>query len=280
MRLIILYCFFYLTFDISAQSDTIKVGDNLKAGNYLNIGKSKFYFETYGHGDPLVLLHGGSRSMADFKFIIPELSKYYKVYAIDMRGHGRSTNVEDTLSYMLETDDIIAFFYAMKIDSAVLVGHSDGGIVALLMAAKVPQKVVKVIAAGANYTAMGIKNMDKEFVPLTDSVVRKSNYWNNFRLNYLTQNPNPGFYLKQINLLGKMWVKDEYITKKRYAKISKQVMLVFGDRDIVKHEHMIEMYKLLKNKPQLCILPNTSHDVFQERPRLLLPLMLDFLKAK
>ena len=120
-------------------------------GNVININGKKIYYEEYGQGTPLLLLSGGGidRSIRDFGKCIPNLSKRYRVIAPDTPGQGRSEQT-DSLSYDLLTDFMSQLIDSLDIDSAYVVGWSDGGINGLLMAIRHPEKVKKLAITGAN----------------------------------------------------------------------------------------------------------------------------------
>ena len=131
--LIVIISFFMSAF-VYAQKE-IKYGSN--NGKYVLIRNTKIYYEEYGNGVPLLLLQGGMGSIADFSLCIPELSKKFHVIAPDMPGQGRS-QMADSMSYQLMADFISAFIDKVELDSAYIMGWSDGGNVALILASKRP----------------------------------------------------------------------------------------------------------------------------------------------
>ncbi len=102
-------------------------GNNPTVGKYFEIRGFKMYCETYGEGKPLLLIHGNGGSIKDFVNQIPFFSKKYKVIVADSRSQGKSNDSGDSLSYQMMADDYAALLDAMKIDSALVVGWSDGG---------------------------------------------------------------------------------------------------------------------------------------------------------
>ena len=114
------------------QSEII-YGDNSKAGRYLFANGVALYYEVYGDGDPLVLLHGNGGNIAGMKHQIGYFSTNYKVITMDCRGRGRSELGIDKLSYMLMTKDVISLLDHLDLDSVYVTGRSDGGIISLLM---------------------------------------------------------------------------------------------------------------------------------------------------
>ncbi|HEU4859342.1 MAG TPA: alpha/beta hydrolase, partial [Chitinophagaceae bacterium] len=103
-------------------------GKNKAAGKYYNIRGFKMYVEVYGQGKPLLFIHGNGGSINNFTKQIPYFSQKYKVIIADSRAQGKSADAADSLSYEMMADDYAALLDAMKIDSAFVVGWSDGGI--------------------------------------------------------------------------------------------------------------------------------------------------------
>src|ERR1044071_5586774 len=125
-------------------------GKNKAVGKYYNIRGFKMYVEVYGQGQPLLFIHGNGGSINNFTKNIPYFSTKYKVIIADSRAQGKSADPADSLSYEMMADDYAALLDAMKIDSAYVVGWSDGGINGILMAIRHPEKVKKLAITGAN----------------------------------------------------------------------------------------------------------------------------------
>lgn len=121
----------------------IEYGSNPKAGKYEYVNDIKVYYETYGKGEPVLLLHGNSNSMESFTYQIPELAKYFKVIAIDSRAQGRTTDSDQEISYKLMASDVAALIDKLNLDTVSIVGWSDGGNVGLELAYAHPEKVKK-----------------------------------------------------------------------------------------------------------------------------------------
>src|SRR5258708_33491580 len=108
------------------------------------------YCEIYGHGKPLLLIHGNSGSINAFAGNIPFFSQKYKVIALDSRAQGKTIDTKDSLSFEMMADDEAALLDALHIDSAYVLGWSDGGNNGLLLAIRHPEKVIKLVTTGAN----------------------------------------------------------------------------------------------------------------------------------
>lgn len=263
----------------SCNVGTTKIEYGSNDGRHIVINKRKIYFEEYGQGTPLLLLSGGGlhRSIKDFGKCIPDLSKKYRVIAPDTPGQGKSEQT-DSLSYDLLTDFMSKFIDSLKIDSAYVMGLSDGAIVALLLADKRADKIKKVIAVGANNGTRGFVlpagfPLDSVKIPTVDNWAvfhKKDIEW------YNTLTPKKDWRKMGANL-NLMWYGKEYFPNSVYDNMRIPVMIVLGDRDDISIEHGLEMYTLIKNS-QFCVLPNTSHEVFAERPDVINKIATDFFQ--
>jgi pimeloyl-ACP methyl ester carboxylesterase len=131
----------------------VNYGHNAAAGHTVALNGIKLYYETYGQGEPLLLLHGNGQSISAFSGQIPELAKHYQVIAVDTRAQGQSTNGQQTLTYDLFAEDMSALLKALNIPAANVVGWSDGGNTGLSLALHHPQQVKKLVTMGANLWA-------------------------------------------------------------------------------------------------------------------------------
>jgi pimeloyl-ACP methyl ester carboxylesterase len=132
------------------KADTVTYGKNAAVGKYAEIRGFKMYYEVYGKGEPLLIIHGNGGSIKDFRYQIPYFAKKYQVILADSRAQGKSNNDKDTLSYEMMSDDLNALMDQLKIKNANVIGWSDGGIEGLLLAMRNPDKVKMLAVTGAN----------------------------------------------------------------------------------------------------------------------------------
>jgi pimeloyl-ACP methyl ester carboxylesterase len=132
------------------QKAAIAYGNNPAAGKYYNIRGIKLYAEVYGKGAPLLLIHGNGGDISAFSKNIPYFAKKYQVIAVDSRSQGKSVDSKTQLSFEQMADDFSALLDVMHIKKAYVLGWSDGGINAILMAMRHPDKVIKLASTGAN----------------------------------------------------------------------------------------------------------------------------------
>jgi pimeloyl-ACP methyl ester carboxylesterase len=264
----------FLGASCNTEPKKIEYGSN--DGKRVSVLNRKIYYEEYGQGIPLVLLSGGgiSRSINDFEKCIPDLSHHFRVIAPDTPGQGRSEQI-DNMSYETLTDYLSHFIDVLKLDSAYVMGWSDGGIVGLLLAGERPDKIKKVLAVGANN---GLKGAIPPTIDINIVKPLPMDDWekNNKEIIEKYMKTLPRDWKKLVNDLNTMWYQHEdYFSKSVYDSIKVPVMIVLGDRDQITTEHGLEMHRLIKGS-EFCVLPNTSHEVFAERPDLINKIAIDF----
>jgi pimeloyl-ACP methyl ester carboxylesterase len=226
-------------------SDTISFGSNTKAGNYLDIRGIRMYYESYGSGEPLLMIHGNGGSISSFVNQIPYYSKRYHVIAVDSRAQGKSEDMQDSLSFEMMADDFDALLDKLHLDSCNLLGWSDGGINGLLLAIRYPDKVKRLAITGANLWP------DSTAISGAD-YLWGLNYYDT--LGKIPQTPEVSHSRK----LVKLDLFEPHITRDQLQQIKCPVLVIGGDHDIILPEHTIYIYKSIPNA-FLWILPNSSH---------------------
>ncbi|HEU5164747.1 MAG TPA: alpha/beta hydrolase [Chitinophagaceae bacterium] len=224
-------------------------------GKYAEVNGIKLYYEVYGEGPPLVVLHGNGGSISGGSLHYPELIKKYKLIAIDSRAQGKSTDTDLPLTYELMASDVNALLEELKIDSAFVWGQSDGAILGLILAMNSPRKVKKVLAFGANIQP----DTTALFSWAVNAIAKDAK-----------DNPNPK--TKKLNQL----MRDHpNIPFTNLSKINIPVLIMAGDRDAIRPEHTLKLFQNIP-KSQLCILPGTTHGTAWEKPDLFLRILTDF----
>jgi len=239
----------------SAQADPA-IGDNPIAGKYFNSNGVKIYYETYGEGTPLVLLHGNGGSIKSRRDLIPEFAKKYKVIALDSRCHGKSGCPSQYLTYEQMAEDVNGLLSNLNIDSVYMWGHSDGAIIGLLLSIHHPEKVKKLLASGANLRPDSTA-VDPGLFPLL-GILEK-------------QVKNDSILSKQFRLL----VDQPNIPVTDLEKIKSSVLIMAGDRDAIRNRHTLEIFEHIP-KALLCILPGTTHFVYHDRKKWFTEILYDF----
>lgn len=262
-----------LTANSNAQSK-IDYGSN--KGKTISIDGVKIYYEEYGKGVPLMLLHGGLSSIKGFSPVIPELSKHFRVIAIDAPGQGRSEQLP-VLSFQGMANVYSRMIDLMKLDSVYVYGFSVGGITAFHLAADRPDKVKRTVAQSAVNRLDGYNEQFYNSNEMTvEDVERDAQWW---LKEHLKRNPQPGKWKKFINDLRQMWIPHQFISDEKLARITNPILVVQSDRDMIKYDNAIHMVSLMPGG-QLGILPGATHFILHENPELVLSVITPFLQGK
>ncbi len=251
-------------------AELIRYGSN--KGKYLTIQGTKIYYEEYGKGIPLLLLHQGLGSIENLGGIIPGLSRHFRVIAPDAPGHGRSEQA-DSLSRDLLAGYCSALIDQLHLDSAYVMGWSMGGNTALLLAANRPDKIKKVISGASNTKSSGLTPegvaLKKEY---TVEAVKEDKTWLE---HYQSMNPQPDKWIKFWEDTQKMWSGEIKVPNDKLSRIDIPVLIIRGDRDIIKLEHSVDVFRSLK-KGQLCVYPNIGHEMPESKSDMLCRVAVDF----
>lgn len=241
-----------------AQTNSIVYGSNPKAGHYATINGISMYYETYGSGEPLIMLHGNGGSINSFTKQIPFFEKYYKVIAIDSRLQGKSGGSPDSLSYDMMAADFCALLDYLHIESANVLGWSDGGIDGIIMAMNCPDKVKRLAITGANIVP------DSTALSSSDILI-----WKDFIANNKTAS-------KKEMALNKMMAYQPNIPFASLKQIKCPVLVMAGDHDMIKPEHTLKIFQSIPTA-SLCIFPDSNHGVCAQHPKLFNETVLTFL---
>ena len=236
---------------------SIKYGDNKEAGNYKKINGINLYYEIYGTGKPLIFLHGSGGSIRGASGRIEYFKKYFKVIAIDSRAHGKSIDTTTKqLTYVQMANDIKILLDSLNIDSAVVQGQSDGGILGLLLAINFPGKISKLATYGANMFP-GKKAIFDEIDNLVLDTLKATENLNTKRL-------------------FSLMAYQPHITERDLQKIKCPVLIMSGDRDAIRLEHSIKIFNNIVNS-NFFVMPGATHFGTVEKPELFNLVLLDFL---
>jgi pimeloyl-ACP methyl ester carboxylesterase len=232
------------------------------------------YYEDYGRGDPVVFLHGGLESSADWTPYDEALSASYRVLLPDRRGHGRTPDVDGPYTYEAMAVETVALLEQLAGAPARLVGYSDGGNVGLLVARDRPDLVRSLVTIGSNFDVDGLA---PEFVARLQHPDPTSPRLAPIRASYEASSPDGGehwatFYGK----VAEMGRTGPALTVEELTKITRPVLVVVADDDVVTLDHAITMYDALSDG-QLAVIPGTSHLLHHERARMLTSLIEAFL---
>jgi pimeloyl-ACP methyl ester carboxylesterase len=237
---------------LSHPCNTSGFGKNDAAGRYFSIRGISLYVEQYGKGRPLVMLHGNGGSIESFSCQIPYFETKYHVIAIDSRAQGKSNDPSDTLSFDMMADDVSALLDSLKLDSCFILGWSDGGITALMLALRHPEKVRGMAITGANLKP------DNSSINPADLQWMEQEY---ARLGSLSQSPE---IRNQRKLIG-LDLMEPAITADDQHSIHTPALIIGGDRDIIPVSHSLLIAQAIKGA-YLWILPNSTHSTLIDYP--------------
>ncbi len=263
----------FATFSIAQP--TINYGSNPKAGHYIHVNDIQLYYEMYGKGHPLLLMHGNNGSIASFSKLIPYLAKHFKVIAVDSRAQGRSEDSDNELTFEQIASDFSALLDSLNLDSVYTIGWSDGGIVGLQMAYSYPKKISKLVTIGANFvadsTALSADNFDTTKI----TWFRNLNETDQQRIIRSSHFPERAgiIFDKLINLD----LKYPHFTVEQLGTIKTPTLVIAGDHDIITDTHTLKLFHALPNS-QLFIVPNAPHHVPITKPQLLDEVVTEFFK--
>ncbi|QJE98266.1 alpha/beta fold hydrolase [Luteolibacter luteus] len=239
----------------SPAKDFPGYGKNPKAGKTAKVNGIGLYYETYGGGQPLLLLHPNGGSIETMAPQIRHFALSFLVIAVDSRGHGRSGKGEGTLNYEQMAEDIDMLLDSLELKSVNIVGWSDGGILGLLLAIHHPDKVGKLAIMGANLTPDGIEPWLIDFIQAEKKRMNEQ---------AAEKGPNAAISLE----LEKMdlMLKQPDIPASDLKKIASPVLVMAGDRDVIRNEHTLLIFQSIP-KSQLQIFSGATHMISNEDPK-------------
>lgn len=274
---VIIAMFFLLVFQSNGQT-----GKPVESG-YAPVNGIKVYYEVYGEGQPIILLHGAFYTIEmNWGQLIPELSKTRKVIVIEMQGHGHTPFSERKLDIVTLANDVKGVMDYLKIDSADVAGYSMGGSVAYQFAVQNPQRLRKLVIISSTYKSSGwlpeVNTAFRDFKPelfadlkpTYDAVAPDKTNWTKF--------------LKQMFDFAKVPFD---VGDSNISKITAPVLIISGDNDGLDKIELMKTYKLLGGgvsdlspmpKSQLAIVPSQGHVSLMMQTKTILGFLEDFLK--
>jgi len=223
-------------------------------------------------GPTVVLLHGGMSSSGSLlKSIGPSLAKHYRIAAFDRRGHGRTGDTDELFSYEAMASETIAFIEYLK-RRVSLVGHSDGGNVALIVAMRRPDLVRRIVVVGANYHFAGLLP-----VPGFDTESEEFAQWARRYGEHSPDGPEHAMVVEEKTRI--MTFSQPTLTSEDLATISVPVLVMVGDDDVATLAHTCSMYESICDA-QLAVVPGTSHMLLKERTKESVRIIDHFLRSK
>ena len=218
---------------------------------YAIVNGLKLFYHKEGSGRPVILLHGNGEDHTIFDVAIKDLARSYTVYALDSRSHGKSDPVP-TLTYREMAEDVAAFIRQQGLEKPALVGFSDGGVVALLVALRWPDLPGRLVVAGANMTPAGIKQPWRTLMRVQ---------------NRISPDPKLDLMLTQPHLAG--W---------QLTGITAPTLVLAGEKDLIDETQTRRIARSIPGA-KLLILPGETHGSYVGHSDKLYPAMANFLRG-
>jgi pimeloyl-ACP methyl ester carboxylesterase len=244
----------FLPFAITAQmpSQSSYFANPDASGTFAHDGV-RLYYEVYGTGEPLLLVHGNGGSIYDFKAQIAFFRTRYKVIAMDSRDQGRSADSPGPINYEKMTSDLAALLDYLRTGPVDVLGWSDGAIEALELGMDYPAKVKKIAAMAANLDPDGavpeVVALVKQDIASTPAAVKES--------------PEGKRKLK----VAQMLLDEPHIPVASLEAITAPTLILASDHDLIRDEHTLAIYHHIPND-ELAIFPNATHLVPYDDPAL------------
>jgi pimeloyl-ACP methyl ester carboxylesterase len=256
--------------DRPVESEAIVAADGSQG--YADVNGLKMYYEIHGTGKPLVLLHGAFGWATTY----PALAKNRQVIAVELQGHGHTADIDRPLTIEQMADDTAALVKHLKIGQADFFGYSMGGTVALAIAVRHPELVGKLAINGSHWgkieDAFGpqgfeqFKNLPADFAPpvLKDPYDKVA--------------PDPKHWPVLVAKVKRMGLEFKGLSREELKSIKAPVLITIGDRDVLRVDHAVEMYRLIP-QAQLAVFPGGDHFLLMTKPEIVLAPVAAFLGA-
>jgi pimeloyl-ACP methyl ester carboxylesterase len=254
------------------------------AGTYIEANGLRVYYEVYGEGEPLLLIHGGTATCRSWTSHLPAFGQHFQVFAPDSRGHGRTDNPTGKLGYRVMADDVAALVGALGLQRPLVLGYSDGGQIALELGMRYPGLTRALVLGGTQFrfseayleatrALLGIAEGEEvdperlgrdqpdfaEYLREAHGHVYGSGYWKT--------------YVKKI---ASLWLTPLRYAPEDLAAITDPVLILVGGCDGVVTEESVELFRLLPNA-ELAVAPGSDHGFIEAKASLFDALALDFL---
>lgn len=265
----------------AAQTQTVRSG-------HAEAGGISYYYEVRGQGEPLLLLHGGLGSIDMFAPLLPALAEKRQVIAVDLQGHGRTPLGDRPIDLVAMGADMATILQQLGVKQADVLGYSLGGGVGFQLAVQHPEMVRRLALVSAGYAQDGFY---PEMLPQQAAVgagMAEMMKGTPMYTSYVAVAPKPEDFPRLLDAMGAM-MRKPYDFSADVPKLTMPVMLVFGDSDMYRPEHVVKFYQLLggglrdagwqrehMSRNRLAILPGATHyDIFlsPQLPATVLPFL-------
>ncbi|MBD1426953.1 alpha/beta hydrolase [Sphingobacterium arenae] len=225
--------------------------DSASFQGYVEVNGLNMYYEIYGEGKPLVLIHGGGSTIqTTFGKAIPLLAKNRKIIAVELQAHGRTGDRNTELSFQQDADDVVTLLKKIGVDKADFLGFSNGGTTTLYIATEYPIVVDKIILASALAKRNGVPQWFWEFM----EDAKLDNMPQQLKDAYLDVTPD----VKRLRVMhdkdARRMLHFVDIPDEKIRDIEAPTLVLIGDKDVITLEHALELHQLITNS-ELAIIP-------------------------
>jgi pimeloyl-ACP methyl ester carboxylesterase len=229
----------------------------------------RLWYAEFGHGAPIILVHGGLANSDYWGLQVPVLAAHYHVIVLDSRGHGRSSRTDAPIGYDLMSSDVLALMDYLRIRRAALIGWSDGAIIGLDIAIHHPERLTRLFAFAANSDPSGVKDVSKS--PVFNAFEQRA------ANEYARLSPTPTEFTAFVANIEHMWASEPRFSDDQLSHITVPTWIVDGDHDeAIKRENIDHMAAMIPGSGEL-ILPAASHFAFIQDPAMFNESILHFL---
>ncbi len=266
-------------FSFAEESQDMHGSSTSPKGKYVKANGLNIYYEEYGSGEPLILIHGGLNSSALWENNLSSFLDHFRVIVPDSRGHGRTNNPRDTLSYRLMADDVASLVSALNLDRPFVCGYSDGGQIALELGMHHSDKFRALVVAAAwfKFSSVytdGIKNLGMSGPDEADYNMFEKQYPSLVEVIQTSGVEDWKTFFRHTTEM--FWTPLNY-TADDFAGIVIPTLVLIGDRDeYIPVEEAVEMYNMIPNA-ELAVVPQTTHGNLLANSDLFADLVLNFL---
>jgi len=240
-------------------------------GSYAKVNGLNLYYEIYGKGQPLILLHGGMGEIRMFNPILPGLAEKRQVLAVELQAHGHTADIDRPMSFEQMADDIAALIKHLKLGQADILGYSLGGGVALQTAIRHPELVRKLIVVSAVFKSDGWYPENRAGMKAMNAEIAKTWVGSPMQQAYASVAPRPEDWPVLVSKVGQL-VSQDYDWSEAVSALKTPALLVVGDADGIRTAHAVEFFELLgggkadagwdgsgMSNARLAILPGMTH---------------------
>jgi pimeloyl-ACP methyl ester carboxylesterase len=255
------------------------------AGKYIEANGLRVYYETYGEGKPLLLIHGGTATAQSWTSHLPAFAAHFRVFAPDSRGHGRTDNPMGELGYRLMAADVAALIKALGLQRPLVLGYSDGGQITLELGLRHPGVARALVLGGTQFRfSEAYLAAVRELLSIADGEedidIERLEREQADLVAYLREAHGhvygPEYWKTYVKQIASLWMTPLRYASEDLAAVTDPVLLLVGDRDGVSTEESIELFRLLPNA-ELAVAPASDHGFIEAKADLFDALALDFL---